>query len=127
MTLNYCSLRLACLMGMIVMSVGCSKEGKGDGPGTGKVPVVPVVSAEMVEVEGGKWWVDSNGNPSITTEDREGKVSEQKYEEKRIGKFWVGKCEVTWGQWNEVREWGCLLYTSPSPRDRQKSRMPSSA
>ena len=26
------------------------------------------------------------------------------------------------------REWfGCLLYTSPSPRDRQKSRMPSSA
>ena len=25
--------------------------------------------------------------------------------------------------WDEV----CLLYTSPSPRDRQKSRMPSSA
>ena len=24
-------------------------------------------------------------------------------------------------------EWYCLLYTSPSPRDRQKSRMPSSA
>ena len=23
--------------------------------------------------------------------------------------------------------WICLLYTSPSPRDRQKSRMPSSA
>ena len=35
---------------------------------------------------------------------------------------------------NKTREikrlWGtqtCLLYTSPSPRDRQKSRMPSSA
>ena len=27
------------------------------------------------------------------------------------------------GEWIE----GCLLYTSPSPRDRQKSRMPSSA
>ena len=27
----------------------------------------------------------------------------------------------------EVRYKGCLLYTSPSPRDRQKSRMPSSA
>ena len=26
-----------------------------------------------------------------------------------------------------LRLWGCLLYTSPSPRDRQKSRMPSSA
>ena len=25
------------------------------------------------------------------------------------------------------RHTGCLLYTSPSPRDRQKSRMPSSA
>ena len=24
-------------------------------------------------------------------------------------------------------KWHCLLYTSPSPRDRQKSRMPSSA
>ena len=31
----------------------------------------------------------------------------------------------------EFKEWlnpnTCLLYTSPSPRDRQKSRMPSSA
>ena len=26
-----------------------------------------------------------------------------------------------------VRTYNCLLYTSPSPRDRQKSRMPSSA
>ena len=26
-----------------------------------------------------------------------------------------------------VDGFGCLLYTSPSPRDRQKSRMPSSA
>ena len=43
------------------------------------MPVVPVVSAEMVEVEGGRWWVDPKGNqmkvPSIKTEDREGKVS----------------------------------------------------
>ena len=27
----------------------------------------------------------------------------------------------------KVKESTCLLYTSPSPRDRQKSRMPSSA
>ena len=27
----------------------------------------------------------------------------------------------------EAREWGCLLYTSPSPRDLSTSRMPSSA
>ena len=28
---------------------------------------------------------------------------------------------------NYLQLWTCLLYTSPSPRDRQKSRMPSSA
>ena len=37
----------------------------------------------------------------------------------------------TYGQVNEVQLFECagtcLLYTSPSPRDRQKSRMPSSA
>ena len=27
----------------------------------------------------------------------------------------------------EIKYLFCLLYTSPSPRDRQKSRMPSSA
>ena len=27
----------------------------------------------------------------------------------------------------DVRSYVCLLYTSPSPRDREKSRMPSSA
>ena len=26
-----------------------------------------------------------------------------------------------------LNSWGCLLYTSPSPRDRTRSRMPSSA
>ena len=30
-------------------------------------------------------------------------------------------------QQQEQAENSCLLYTSPSPRDRQKSRMPSSA
>ena len=36
-----------------------------------------------------------------------------------------GHGELTPGLWISVRS--CLLYTSPSPRDRQKSRMPSSA
>ena len=37
--------------------------------------------------------------------------------------------EITTAAQNEVRtlRQTCLLYTSPSPRDRQKSRMPSSA
>ena len=36
-----------------------------------------------------------------------------------LGKPWVDKSMA------QVDD--CLLYTSPSPRDRQKSRMPSSA
>ena len=31
-----------------------------------------------------------------------------------------------WTDWT-IKQLDCLLYTSPSPRDRQKSRMPSSA
>ena len=36
---------------------------------------------------------------------------------------------VLFGKWSgtEVKIDGCLLYTSPSPRDRTRSRMPSSA
>ena len=30
-------------------------------------------------------------------------------------------------QQGQVEDWLCLLYTSPSPRDRTRSRMPSSA
>ena len=46
----------------------------------------------------------------------------------------LGSIHATW--WNDVQkeelEWipamtGCLLYTSPSPRDKRQSRMPSSA
>ena len=58
-------------------------------------------------------------------------------EEKCWGQGAYPACEALWQQcdWNYTnnacREWGypkgCLLYTSPSPRDRQKSRMPSSA
>ena len=32
-----------------------------------------------------------------------------------------------WLESNVATDGDCLLYTSPSPRDRQKSRMPSSA
>ena len=40
---------------------------------------------------------------------------------------WYGKF-AAWAEDKDVYdEMTCLLYTSPSPRDRQKSRMPSSA
>ena len=38
--------------------------------------------------------------------------------------------EGDWGMFHELghnHQWICLLYTSPSPRDRTRSRMPSSA
>ena len=43
--------------------------------------------------------------------------------------YWYAGNTVTWRS-SGGQEGGCmdcLLYTSPSPRDRQKSRMPSSA
>ena len=39
--------------------------------------------------------------------------------------LWDGAASFTQSQ--TLRHQTCLLYTSPSPRDRQKSRMPSSA
>ena len=38
-----------------------------------------------------------------------------------------GSPEVTLKALSFIDNLTCLLYTSPSPRDRQKSRMPSSA
>ena len=48
--------------------------------------------------------------------------------ERRVGQQNKYACPyiLTAGDFNR-RDLGCLLYTSPSPRDRQKSRMPSSA
>ena len=42
----------------------------------------------------------------------------------RVAEFFAGLLEPGAAP---VRRYDCLLYTSPSPRDRQKSRMPSSA
>ena len=39
----------------------------------------------------------------------------------------VGKLDAIFERIDAIMNDPCLLYTSPSPRDRQKSRMPSSA
>ena len=48
---------------------------------------------------------------------------------KRKQEIWDNQYLIHYGQLQERkgRYEACLLYTSPSPRDRQKSRMPSSA
>ena len=38
-----------------------------------------------------------------------------------------GGAAASMGNVNDNDNWICLLYTSPSPRDRTRSRMPSSA
>ena len=47
--------------------------------------------------------------------------------EKFIQKKSAWVTQVTLYSYLKTRMGTCLLYTSPSPRDRQKSRMPSSA
>ena len=43
-------------------------------------------------------------------------------------KEWGTEVVDGWHHWlDESQSTGCLLYTSPSPRDRTRSRMPSSA
>ena len=46
-------------------------------------------------------------------------------ERKEVVAVFVGKASLI--EVREATKVACLLYTSPSPRDRQKSRMPSSA
>ena len=40
-----------------------------------------------------------------------------------VAGYWVWQVK----DMDEALAWACLLYTSPSPRDRTRSRMPSSA
>ena len=49
-------------------------------------------------------------------------------EKKKLQPFEIGELDqYLFGQGTHYEIYNCLLYTSPSPRDRQKSRMPSSA
>ena len=40
---------------------------------------------------------------------------------------WFNQSWITYANAAKMKELGCLLYTSPSPRDATLSRMPSSA
>ena len=58
-------------------------------------------------------------------------VSEETYKKEldipKIPYWLVDPLDGTREFLNKSKDFTCLLYTSPSPRDRQKSRMPSSA
>ena len=56
----------------------------------------------------------------------DGRVTEQKLVHRMIKMLVEDRTDLTVSIGEEMTA-VCLLYTSPSPRDRQKSRMPSSA
>ena len=60
---------------------------------------------EMIAIDGGIFKMGKDDSEDYETLSRNIKISP----------FWMAKYEI------------CLLYTSPSPRDRTRSRMPSSA
>src|SRR5678810_610895 len=56
---------------------------------------------------------------------KNGKYIQEKFASKYYDAVTVGIDFTARDIQNQLKEKGCLLYTSPSPRDRQKSRMPS--
>ena len=64
--------------------------------------------------------LDATAHRALVKLDQNHSLKQLKYNRKRYG------CNCPSTQ-NNKKYLNCLLYTSPSPRDRQKSRMPSSA
>ena len=54
-------------------------------------------------------------------------VMQLELEHKFPWELWRKACELGFTGVDFPEEYGCLLYTSPSPRDLSTSRMPSSA
>ena len=67
---------------------------------------------------------DSRGNPTIEAEVFSGKVSASAICPSGAS---TGTYEAFEKRDKSNKKYFCLLYTSPSPRDRTRSRMPSSA
>jgi len=64
--------------------------------------------------------------PGATLQDLLRQLSHKRVPIGRLNRFWVfGTLQAKIAA--AYLAWCCLLYTSPSPRDRTRSRMPSSA
>ena len=63
---------------------------------------------------------DTSDDPVVANE-----IAEKEAESLKIGEELMSKQDKMLA--GKYKSADCLLYTSPSPRDRQKSRMPSSA
>ena len=85
--------------------------------------IIPVQNAAMVP---GTWYEKGKSEWHVDMERRTGgqRVSDPRFCSNRLLGI-RGDPRFCSNRLLGIR--GCLLYTSPSPRDRQKSRMPSSA
>ena len=74
---------------------------------------------------------ESKNYSSLNTKEYERNIEafdqSKKIELKNKSNTWIKKCSNVLSSRTAMELRGCLLYTSPSPRDRTRSRMPSSA
>ena len=88
----------------------------------GSIPFAVIVSRAFALPDPRSY---GSGNPGATNVLRTGKKTAAALT--LLGDALKGWLAVFLAQRLSEGEAACLLYTSPSPRDRQKSRMPSSA
>ena len=88
------------------------------------------MDAYVVGADSAEYYENKNFNAEEDLQGfEEAGIDESEFGEADFGEGYDSDDELTEEEWAELEaEYGiCLLYTSPSPRDRQKSRMPSSA
>ena len=74
------------------------------------------------EMSPGSWEIESDGSMVCRMEKTKDKKGVERI--RGMGYIWT---KAKFDDFKLELEYNCLLYTSPSPRDRQKTRMPSSA
>ena len=72
------------------------------------------------------FYAQSGGVTAVINASAAGVIETARKYPKKIGKVFAGKNGIL-GALEENLIDTCLLYTSPSPRDKRQSRMPSSA
>ena len=89
--------------------------------GVRKRPVYKIVIADSRYPRDGKFIEKIGSYNPLLPKDKKERI---KVEAERV-KYWMSKGAQPTLRVSRIL--GCLLYTSPSPRDRTRSRMPSSA
>ena len=84
------------------------------------------VDAMVLHIQGsGRLWLTQRDGSRIQIRLAFAGTNEHPYQS--IGRWLLDQNLTKDATWPGIKAWLCLLYTSPSPRDRTRSRMPSSA